>query len=203
MTKIVEVGDCVVGCVADDASDGELVIDSNTCQSDFDSRIACKRICQRVKSLDGLPSKRGKCSFSSLMIVMNFFFKQCNYQFTISLTSKEIDSPNVVLAANVALQITVVVEVLLTLVAARRPFGTTVDFLCTTSVFGRLEVKPQSGRTVARELTDAATSASDAVGRFADGLELDTLCAQSLPSFLELNSAAFLRGKPGDGVANR
>jgi hypothetical protein len=137
------------------------------------------------------------------MIAMNLFFKQCNYQFTISLTSKEIDGPDVVLAANVALQITVVVEVLLTLVAARRPFGTTVDFLGTTSVFGRLEVKPQSGRTVARELTDAATSASDAVGRFADGLELDRLCAQSLPRFLELNSAAFLRGKPGDGVANR
>jgi hypothetical protein len=37
-------------------------------------------------------------------------------------------------------------------------------------------VIPQNGRTVARELTDAATSASDAVGRFADGLELGRLC---------------------------
>ena len=112
----------------------------------------------------------------------------------ISLTSKEIDGPNVVLAADVAFQITVVVEVPLTLAAARRSFGTTIDFFRTTSVLGRLEVKPQSGRTVARELTDAATSASDAVGRFADGLELHRLCAQSLPRFLELNSAAFLRG---------
>ena len=199
-----EVGDCVVGCVADEASDGELVVDSNTCQSDFDSRIACKRICQRVKSLDGLPSKRGKCSFSSLMIGMKlpFFFKQCNYQFTISLTSKEIDGPYVILAANVALQITVVVEVSLTLVAARRSFGATIDFFRTTSVLGRLEVKPQSGRTVARELTDAATSASDAVGRFADGLELGRLCAQSLPRFLKLDSTAFLRREPGDGVAS-
>jgi hypothetical protein len=73
--NIVEVGDCVVGCVADENSDGELIVDSNTCQSDFDSSIACKRICQRVKSLDGLPSKRGQRSFSSLMIAMNFFFK--------------------------------------------------------------------------------------------------------------------------------
>ena len=198
-----EVGDCVVGCVADEASDGELVVDSNTCQSDLDSRIACKRICQRVKSLDGLPSKRGKCSFRSLMIGMKlFFFKQCNYQFTISLTSKEIDGPYVILAANVALKITVVVEVPLTLVAARRSFGATIDFFRTTSVLGRLEVKPQSGRTVARELTDAATSASDAVGRFADGLELGRLCAQSLPRFLKLDSTAFLRREPGDGVAS-
>jgi hypothetical protein len=111
MTKIVEVGDCVVGCVANEASDGELVVDSNTGQSDFDSRIACKLICQRVKSLDGLSSKRGKCSFSSLMIAMKMFFKQCNYQFTISLTSKEIDGPNAALSADVALQITVVVKV--------------------------------------------------------------------------------------------
>lgn len=107
-----------------------------------------------------------------------------------------------ILAANVALQITVVVEVSLTLVAARRSFGATIDFFRTTSVLGRLEVKPQSGRTVARELTDAATSASDAVGRFADGLELGRLCAQSLPCFLKLDSTAFLRREPGDGVAS-
>jgi hypothetical protein len=138
----------------------------------FDSRIACKRICQRVNPLASLPSKRGKCSFSSLMIAMNFVVKQCNYQFSISLTSKEIDGPNVVLAADVSLQITLVVEVYLTVVAARRSFGTKIDFFRTTSVFGRrLEVKPQSGRTVARELTDAATSASEAVGCFADGLD--------------------------------
>jgi hypothetical protein len=43
-----------------------------------------------------------------------------------------------VLAADVALQITVVVEVPLTLVAARRSFGTTIDFFCTKSVFGIL-----------------------------------------------------------------
>jgi hypothetical protein len=64
-------------------------------------------------------------------------------------------------------------------------------------------VIPQSGRTVARELIDAATSASDAVGCFADSLELGRLCAQSLPCFLKLNSAAFLRVEPGDGVASR
>jgi hypothetical protein len=103
----------------------------------------------------------------------------------------------------VALQIAVVVEVPLTLVAARRSFGTTIDFLRTTSMFERLEVIPQSGRTVARELTDESTSASDAVGCFADGLELSRLCAQSLLRFLELNRAAFLRGEPGDGVASR
>ena len=49
-----------------------------------------------------------------------------------------------ILAANVALQITVVVEVPLKLVAARRSFGATIDFFRTTSVLGRLEVKPQS-----------------------------------------------------------
>jgi hypothetical protein len=38
----------------------------------------------------------------------------------VSLTSKEVDGPNVVLAADVALQITVVVEGSLTLVAARK-----------------------------------------------------------------------------------
>jgi hypothetical protein len=64
-------------------------------------------------------------------------------------------------------------------------------------------VIPQNGRTVARELTDAATSASDAVSRFAGGLELGRLCAQSLSHILKLNSAAFLRGDPRDGVASR
>jgi hypothetical protein len=64
-------------------------------------------------------------------------------------------------------------------------------------------VKPQSGRTVARELTDAETSASDAVGRFEDGLELNRLYAQSLTRFSELNSAAFIRGEPGVGVTSR
>jgi hypothetical protein len=76
------------------------------------------------------------------------------YDFT---TSKNTAGPNVVLYEDVALQITVVVEVPLTLVAARRSFGTTIDLFRTTSVFGILEVIPQSGRTVARELTDAAT----------------------------------------------
>ena len=41
----------------------------------------------------------------------------------------------VILTTDVAFQITVVVEVLLALVAAPRTFGSTTDFLCTTSVF--------------------------------------------------------------------
>jgi hypothetical protein len=84
-----------------------IAVDFNTCRIDFDSSIACKRIFQRVKSLDSLPSKRGKYSFSSLVNAMKVFFKQCNYQFRISLTSKKIDGPIVVLSADVALQITV------------------------------------------------------------------------------------------------
>jgi hypothetical protein len=32
------------------------------------------------------------------------FFKQCKYQFTISLTSKEIDGPNVVLVENMGVR---------------------------------------------------------------------------------------------------
>ena len=65
-----------------------------------------------------------------------------------------------VFTTDVALQISVVVEVLFALVAARRTFRSTTYFLRTTSVFGRFEVEPQSARTVARELTDAAAAAS-------------------------------------------
>jgi hypothetical protein len=109
----------------------------------------------------------------------------------------------VILTTDVALQITVVVEVLLALVAARRTFDTKTHFLRTTSVFGRFEVTPQGARTVARELTDAAATASDSVVRLANGLELGSLCAQSLSRLLELNRPAFFRGESGYGVAGR
>ena len=58
-------------------------------------------------------------------------------------------------------------------------------------------MKPQCARTVARQFTDAAAAASDSVVRLADGLELGSLCAQSLPRFLELDGSTFLRGEPG------
>lgn len=45
------------------------VADSTTCRRDFDSDTACKRSCERVKSLDGLPSNRGSVKLSSLMFV--------------------------------------------------------------------------------------------------------------------------------------
>jgi hypothetical protein len=47
-------------------------------------------------------------------------------------------------------------------------------------------------------LTDAAAAASDSVVRLADGLELGSLCAQSLPRLLELDRLTFHRGEPGN-----
>jgi hypothetical protein len=48
-----------------------IVADWTTGHRDFDSSIASKRSCHRVKSLDGLPSKRGNVNLSSLMFGIN------------------------------------------------------------------------------------------------------------------------------------
>jgi hypothetical protein len=48
-----------------------IVADWATGHRDFDSSIASKRSCHRVKSLDGLPSKRGNVNLSSLMFGIN------------------------------------------------------------------------------------------------------------------------------------
>jgi hypothetical protein len=76
----------------------------------------------------------------------------------------------------------------------------TLVFFDLAVVLGRLQMVPQSARTVARQLTGAATAASDTVVGLADSLECGCLSTKSLPLLPQLDGATLLRSEPGDGV---